>query len=155
MKSTTTILSSILVLALAGSSAEARGRVVKTPRLKAGVKVTTPKVKVKKTAVTGSTIRVTSGVRYPRRIRVAPNPTAVVVRPDSATIDFDVEPEESKIYVDGRYRGTADDFDGFPDVLSLKPGEHEVRIETPDGRVTSKLVELASGAAVTVDLELD
>src|ERR1700693_5551612 len=48
-----------------------------------------------------------------------------------ATIDTDVSPEEAQVYLDGRYIGTADDFDGNPDYLYLKPGRY--RIEFPLG----------------------
>lgn len=48
-----------------------------------------------------------------------------------ARIDTDVDPEEARVYLDGRYIGIADDFDGWPDRLYLKPGRYrlEFRLE--------------------------
>jgi hypothetical protein len=43
-----------------------------------------------------------------------------------ATIDTDISPEEAQVYLDGRYVGTADDFDGYPDYLFLKPGRYRI-----------------------------
>ncbi len=41
-------------------------------------------------------------------------------------IDTDISPEEARVYLDGRYIGAADDFDGYPDYLYLKPGRYRV-----------------------------
>lgn len=38
---------------------------------------------------------------------------------DSGALDFDVSPERAEIYVDGRFVGIADDYDGFPEYLWL------------------------------------
>ncbi len=48
-----------------------------------------------------------------------------------AAIDTDVSPEEARVYLDGRYIGIADDFDGWPDHLYLKRGHYrlEFRLE--------------------------
>ena len=48
-----------------------------------------------------------------------------------AAIDTDVSPDEARVYLDGRYIGTADDFDGYPDYLYLGPGHYrlEFRLE--------------------------
>src|SRR3972149_5983281 len=40
------------------------------------------------------------------------------------TPDFHVDPSTTEVYVDGRLRGTADDFDGSPQKLHLVPGPH-------------------------------
>jgi PEGA domain len=41
-------------------------------------------------------------------------------------IDTDISPEEARVYLDGRYIGTADDFDGYPDYLYLRPGHYRI-----------------------------
>lgn len=41
-------------------------------------------------------------------------------------VDTDISPEEAVVYLDGRYIGTADDFDGYPDYLYLKPGHYRI-----------------------------
>lgn len=61
-------------------------------------------------------------------IPVVPVPPPPPVRPVPAmgAIDTDIAPEEAAIYVDGRYVGTADDFDGWPEYLVLEPGEYRI-----------------------------
>ncbi len=41
-------------------------------------------------------------------------------------IDTDISPEEALVYLDGKYIGTADDFDGYPDYLYLRPGHYRI-----------------------------
>jgi hypothetical protein len=50
---------------------------------------------------------------------------------DWTVVDTDVSPEEARVYLDGRFIGTADDFDGYPDYLYLRPGQYklEFRLE--------------------------
>lgn len=93
-------------------------------------------------------------VRPAPRVVVRPAPVVVKQEPEG-TIDLDVHPEESLVYVDGEYRGEADDLDGFPDVLRLEPGTHRIRIETPDGVTVSRRVWVKAGSRITLDLDLD
>ena len=44
--------------------------------------------------------------------------------PDYAVVDCDVDPEEAKVYLDGERLGEADDFDGFPQYLTIPTGHH-------------------------------
>ncbi|MDQ5871032.1 MAG: PEGA domain-containing protein, partial [Acidobacteriota bacterium] len=48
-----------------------------------------------------------------------------------ALVDTDVSPESARVYLDGQYVGTADDFDGYPDYLYLRTGRYrlEFRLE--------------------------
>ncbi len=99
------------------------------------------------------------------RVRVAVAPVIVLGRPrpirttvvlggrPAAVIDFNVKPRATRIYVDGIFRGTADDFDGWPQKMHLRPGTHRIRLETPDGRHVARTVALAS--ATEIDLRLD
>ena len=50
---------------------------------------------------------------------------------DWGVVDTDVSPEEARVFLDGRYIGIADDFDGSPDYLYLRPGTYnlEFRLE--------------------------
>lgn len=50
----------------------------------------------------------------------------VVGAPDLAVVDTDVKPDSARVYLDGRLIGTADDFDGHPDYLYLKPGRYTI-----------------------------
>jgi hypothetical protein len=48
-----------------------------------------------------------------------------------AVVDTDVSPEDAEVYLDGKFIGLADDFDGYPDYLYLKRGRYrlEFRLE--------------------------
>lgn len=46
--------------------------------------------------------------------------------PAFAVVDTDVSPEAAEVWLDGVYIGTADDFDGYPDYLYLKPGSYRL-----------------------------
>lgn len=65
-----------------------------------------------------------------------------------AAVDTDVSPESARVYLDGEFVGTADDFDGYPDYLYLKSGRYrlefrlegyETRTITVDARAGTKL----------------
>ncbi|MGC8917214.1 MAG: PEGA domain-containing protein [Thermoanaerobaculum sp.] len=73
-------------------------------------------------------------------------PVVQAKAPDLAVVDTDVSPEHALVYLDGQLIGTADDFDGNPDYLYLKPGHytlefalagyesHRVEIDAQPGR---------------------
>jgi hypothetical protein len=43
---------------------------------------------------------------------------------DVGTVDTDISPEHARVYLDGELIGVADDFDGNPSYLFLKPGHY-------------------------------
>ena len=78
----------------------------------------------------------------------------VVAGQPGAVIDFNIKPRSTRIYVDGVLRGTADEFDGFPRKMHLRPGTHRIRLETPDGRTAAERVVLTAGTEIDVRLDL-
>ena len=46
--------------------------------------------------------------------------------PALTVVDTDISPEDAEVWLDGVYIGTADDFDGYPDYLYLKPGRYRL-----------------------------
>lgn len=48
---------------------------------------------------------------------------------DTGSIRVLVEPEETRVYVDGYYAGVVDDFDGIFQRLYLSPGRHEIALK--------------------------
>lgn len=88
---------------------------------------------------------------------VAVLPRVVVSRPvvhgrvAVGVLDFDVEPEETAVFVDGIYRGTADDLDGFPSKLYLPAGTHRVTLRTPGGRVWSETITVLPGRELDIN----
>ena len=104
--------------------------------------------------------------RHPVRTRVWVGHRIVVHRPvvvapiviqgrPHGCIDFDVKPEETKVYVGEELRGTVDDFDGVPGKLNLLPGPHRIRLVTPDGDTWEERIRVVAGHEINVNLELD
>ena len=56
---------------------------------------------------------------------------------DGGSLRVIVEPEKTRVYVDGYYAGIADDFDGIFQRLYLPPGRHEISLKL-DGYRTHK-----------------
>ncbi len=74
--------------------------------------------------------------------------------PSYAMVDCDVDPEEALVILDGEVLGEADDYDGFPAYLYIRPGRHELQFKA-DGLQTLVLSgAFLSGAFIRVDREL-
>jgi hypothetical protein len=93
-----------------------------------------------------------------RIVLLPPRPLAfavVVGGVPGGAIDFNVEPEDTKVRVDGRYVGTVDQYDGFPGTLHLLPGDHLVKLTSPDGESWTSNVFVPQGQEVELNLELE
>jgi hypothetical protein len=103
---------------------------------------------------------VTAGPRHARvrvvvgRPRVVREVIVLEGRP-AGRIDLDVDPADTKVYVDGSYRGIVDDFDGFPQKLVLHAGPHQIKLVTPEGVESAQVVVIRAGTEVSLDLELE
>jgi len=62
-----------------------------------------------------------------------------------AVIDTDISPEEAQVYLDGRYIGTADDFDGNPDYLYLQPGRYRIEFRLEGYETLTRQIEARPG----------
>jgi hypothetical protein len=62
-----------------------------------------------------------------------------------AVIKTDISPEEALVYLDGRYIGTADDFDGWPDNLYLGPGHYRIEFRLEGYQPVTKEVDARPG----------
>jgi len=60
--------------------------------------------------------------------------TKLVQGVPSGSLHFRVRPDDTRVYVDGRYLGVVDQFDGWPDKLYLPPGEYRLRLNGPEGQ---------------------
>ena len=69
----------------------------------------------------------------------------------SAWIKTDVEPDEARVYVDGRLVGTADDFDGFPRMLRVSAGTHRLTFRLSGYAPYSVVVRAVPGRVVDID----
>lgn len=69
-------------------------------------------------------------------------------------VKTDVEPEDARVYLDGKYIGTADDFDGWPDKLYLRPGRYKLEFRLNGYETLSIDVRARAGATLEVDNKL-
>lgn len=75
--------------------------------------------------------------------------------PDYTIVDCDVDPEEALVVLDGEVLGEADDFDGFPSYLFIRPGHHVLEFRAPGRRPLVMRGSFRSGAFIRVDRELE
>jgi hypothetical protein len=68
-----------------------------------------------------------------------------VRRVNYGEVDFNIKPDDSKIYIDGRYLGIADDFNGYPQTAKLPGGYYNVRVVAPSGAVEKRRIYVAVG----------
>ena len=71
-----------------------------------------------------------------------------------AAVDTDVSPEEARVYLDGTYIGTADDFDGAPGYLFLLPGRYKLEFRHPLYETIALDLDVHRGEKVKVDREM-
>jgi hypothetical protein len=67
-----------------------------------------------------------------------------------AVVDTDVSPDEAQVFLDGRLIGTADDFDGFPDYLYLKPGKYTLEFQLEGFEPQSVDVDARPGVKIDI-----
>jgi hypothetical protein len=88
-------------------------------------------------------------------IYVAPGSVDVGARGGRyAVVKTDVSPEEAQVYLDGKYIGTADDFDGTPDFLYLGPGTYHLEFRLPNYQTYATDVEVTRGQQLRIQQEL-
>lgn len=75
-------------------------------------------------------------------------------RSDSGALDLDLNPERAQIYVDGRFVGVADDFDGFPAFLWLEEGTYDVVFYLPGYRTLARQYTIRPGVVIDVEDDL-
>lgn len=75
-------------------------------------------------------------------------------RAEWAAVKTDVSPEEARVYLDDKYIGTADDFDGWPDNLYLKRGHYRLEFRLEGYESQSVDVEARPGTKVVLNNEL-
>ena len=71
-----------------------------------------------------------------------------------AIVKTDVSPEEAQVFLDGKYIGTADDFDGMPDYLYLGPGKYHLEFRLPNYQTFATDLDVSRGQRVRLDQKL-
>jgi hypothetical protein len=66
-------------------------------------------------------------------------------------LDLDVKPENAEIYVDGRFVGIADNFDGFPSYLWLEEGSYEISLYLSGFQTVTRQLSVTPEAIVDID----
>lgn len=71
-----------------------------------------------------------------------------------AIVKTDVSPEEAQLFLDGKYIGTADDFDGRPDTLYLGAGKYHLEFRLPGYQIFATDLDVSRGQRVRLDQKL-
>jgi len=71
-----------------------------------------------------------------------------------AIVKTDVSPEEAQVFLDGKYIGTADDFDGRPDYLYLGAGKYHLEFRLPGYQTLATDLDVSRGQRVRLDQKL-
>jgi hypothetical protein len=77
-----------------------------------------------------------------------------VAQPDLAAVDTDVSPEHARVILDGQLIGVADDFDGSPDYLYLRPGHYTIEFQLGGYRSEKVEIDAKPGSHFPINLDL-
>lgn len=69
----------------------------------------------------------------------------------TGALDIDVSPGKTEVWIDGRYTGTADDFDGFPQYLWLDRGVYDVVLYRDGYKTIARQITIRSGQVMSID----
>jgi hypothetical protein len=69
-------------------------------------------------------------------------------------VSTDVEPEEARVFLEGRYIGTADDFDGYPDFLYLQPGQYHLEFRLEGYETQAAEIDARAGVRINLNNKL-
>ncbi len=75
--------------------------------------------------------------------------------PDVGWADTDISPGKASVYLDGEYVGIADNFDGFPSYLSVKPGRHTIEFRHAGYRTMTRSVRVPEGVVLRFNADLE
>ena len=74
---------------------------------------------------------------------------------DVGVVDTDISPEHARVFLDGELIGTADEFDGYPSYLFLKPGQYTLEFKLQGYAPLSLNLEVAEGRFFPLDMKLE
>ncbi|BBB33072.1 hypothetical protein TTHT_1582 [Thermotomaculum hydrothermale] len=69
--------------------------------------------------------------------------------------DINIKPKDADIYLDGLYVGKADDFDGSPKFLVVKPGTHTITAKKPGYKTYTVRVSINPGEQINLNKHLE
>jgi hypothetical protein len=77
------------------------------------------------------------------------------VEREAGSVRVLVDPSEARVYVDGYYAGTVDDFDGLFQRLSLSPGRHEIALKLEGYKTHRVRIYVAPDSTVKLHYDLE
>ncbi len=69
----------------------------------------------------------------------------------TGALDIDVSPGKTEVWIDGRYLGTADDFDGFPQYLWLDKGVYDLALYRDGYKTIARQITIYGGTVISID----
>lgn len=72
-----------------------------------------------------------------------------------SSVRLQVEPKHARVFVDGYFAGTVDDYDGFFQRLDLEPGQHEIQLYLEGYRAVTERLYLEPGKSIKVRLAME
>lgn len=69
----------------------------------------------------------------------------------SGALDIDVSPGKTEVWIDGRYVGIADNFDGFPQYLWLDKGVYDLVLYREGYQTIARQITVHAGSVVSID----
>lgn len=79
---------------------------------------------------------------------------AQMAQADLAAVSTDVQPEHARVYLNGELIGVADDFDGTPGYLYLRPGHYTLEFRLGGYRSETMEIDAKPGQHYPVDMKL-
>ena len=77
------------------------------------------------------------------------------VRSDLTAVDVDITPDHARVALNGEVVGLADDFDGSPGYLYLKPGHYTIEFSLKGYRAEKMEIDAQPGRYVPIRLKLE
>lgn len=77
------------------------------------------------------------------------------VQREGGSVRVLVDPAEARVYVDGYYAGTVDDFDGLFQRLNVSPGRHEIALKLEGYKTHRMKVYVAPDATVKLHYDME
>lgn len=68
----------------------------------------------------------------------------------AGAVDIDVSPGKTEVWIDGRYTGTADDFDGFPQYLWLDRGTYDLVLYREGYKTIARQITIRPGQVISM-----
>lgn len=83
-------------------------------------------------------------------------PASLAAAPlDVGVVDTDISPEHARVLLDGEIIGTADEFDGYPSYLFLKPGRYTLELTLRGYAPLSLTLEVVEGRFYPLDMKME